>query len=120
MNHDEANINPEGENQDIDSGNLVRLNDYYSYDPQLNTIGLTSTLERLDHEKLDRQAQTFVDQETLVVGRSSRIISPQVKAVTCIICDPARAVRWNLEKRPECGSSKVRTTNTGSGFIIVI
>jgi hypothetical protein len=63
MNQDEANINPEGENQEVDSGNLVRLNEHYSYDPQLNTIGLTSALEGLDHEKLNRQAQTFANQE---------------------------------------------------------
>jgi hypothetical protein len=63
MNHDEANLNLEGENQDVDSGNLVRLNEHYSYDPQLNTIGLTSALEGLDHEKLNRQAQTFANQE---------------------------------------------------------
>jgi hypothetical protein len=63
MNQDDANTNPEGENQDVDSGNLVRLNEHYSYDPQLNTIGLTSALEGVDHEKLDRQAQTFADQE---------------------------------------------------------
>jgi hypothetical protein len=63
LNQDEAKANPEGENQDVDSGNLVRLNEHYSYDPQLNTIALTSALEGLDHEKLNRQAQTFANQE---------------------------------------------------------
>jgi hypothetical protein len=63
MNQDDANTNPEGENQDVGSGNLVRLNEHYSYDPQLNKIGLTSTLEGVDHEKLNRQAQIFTDQQ---------------------------------------------------------
>jgi hypothetical protein len=63
MNQNEANGNPGGEDQDADSGQLIRLNEHYSYDPQLNTIGLTSALEGVDHEKLNRQAQTFADQE---------------------------------------------------------
>jgi hypothetical protein len=63
MNQDEENANPEGANQEVDAGKLIRLNEHYSYDPHLNTIALTGTLEGLDHEKLNRQAQTFADQE---------------------------------------------------------
>ena len=63
MNQNETNANSEVEDQDVDSGQLIRLNKHYSYDPKLNTIGLTSALEGLDHEELDRQAKSFADQE---------------------------------------------------------
>ena len=63
MNQDETNANPEVGNQDVDAGQLIRLNAHYSYDPKLNTIGLTSALESVNHEKLDRQAKSFADQE---------------------------------------------------------
>jgi hypothetical protein len=63
MNQNTDNGIPESGEQDADPGKLIRLNEHYSYDPRLNTIGLTSALEGLDIEKLDRQAQTFADQE---------------------------------------------------------
>ena len=63
MNRNETNANSEVEDQDVDFGKLIRLNKHYSYDPKLNTIGLTSALEGLDHEKLDREAKSFADQE---------------------------------------------------------
>ena len=63
MNQKEASANPEDKDHNVDSGKLIRLNEHYSYDPKLNTIGLTRALEGVDHEKLDRQAQTFADQE---------------------------------------------------------
>ena len=63
MNRNETNANLEVENLDVDSAQLIRLNELYSDDPKLNTIGLTSALEGLDHEKLDRQAKSFADQE---------------------------------------------------------
>jgi hypothetical protein len=63
MNQNEANENLEVEDQDVGPGKLIWLNEHYSYDPQLNTISLTSALEGLDHEKLNRQAQTFANQE---------------------------------------------------------
>ena len=63
MNQDETNANLEDGDQDVDSGQLIRLNKHYSYDPKLNTIGLTSALEGLNHEKLDQQAKSFADQE---------------------------------------------------------
>lgn len=63
MNHDDANANPEGLDRGANSAKLILLNEHYSYDPQLNTIGLTNALEGLDHEKLNQQAQAFADQE---------------------------------------------------------
>ena len=63
MNRNETNANPDDGSQDVVSGQLIRLNKHYAYDPKLNTIGLTSALEGLDHEKLDRQAKSFADQE---------------------------------------------------------
>jgi hypothetical protein len=63
QNDNDASGNPEVEDQNADPGGLIRLNEHYSYDPKLNTIGLTSALEGVDHEKLNRQAQTFADQE---------------------------------------------------------
>ena len=63
MNQNETNANHEDGDQDVDSDQLIRLNKHYSYDPKLNTIGLTSALEGVDHEKLDRQAKSFADQE---------------------------------------------------------
>jgi hypothetical protein len=63
MNQDDANLSHEDENQEADAGQLIRLNEHDSYDPQLNTIGLTGMLEGVDLKKLDRQAQSFADQE---------------------------------------------------------
>jgi hypothetical protein len=63
VSQNEENTNPESMDQEVDAGKLIRLNEHYSYDPQLNTIALTSALEGVDHEKLTREAQTFTDQE---------------------------------------------------------
>jgi hypothetical protein len=63
MNQDDANLSHEDENQEVDAGQLIRLNEHDSYDPQLNTIGLTSMLEDVDLGKLDQQAQTIADEE---------------------------------------------------------
>ena len=43
-------------------GGLIRLNEYWSYNPQLHTIGLTSTLEQIDMGKLKTQTQVYANQ----------------------------------------------------------
>jgi hypothetical protein len=67
MSQNDDNENPQGEDQSedqkVESDKLIRLNEHYSYDPQLNTIGLTSALEGIDHAGLERQAQTFAARE---------------------------------------------------------
>lgn len=46
----------------MSDGTLIRLNEFYSYHPGLNTIGLTSRLIGVDVEVLERQVQAFADQ----------------------------------------------------------
>jgi hypothetical protein len=50
-------VNPKALEQ-IDPNALVRMNDYWSYDPRSHTIGLTSVLVGLDHAKLEEIASS--------------------------------------------------------------
>jgi hypothetical protein len=56
-------LDPEQHNRSslehTDPSGLVRMNEFWSYDPRTHMIGLTSVLERLDHTKLERQASAF-------------------------------------------------------------
>jgi hypothetical protein len=51
--HDQRNL------EHTDPIGLVRLNEFWSYDPRSHMIGQTSFLEGLDHTKLERQASAF-------------------------------------------------------------
>lgn len=42
---------------------LIRLNEYWSYDPALHSIGLTVLLEQVDLKKLEAQTQTLADSQ---------------------------------------------------------
>jgi hypothetical protein len=63
MNPNDKDTNPQREDQDVDSGKGTQWYEPASNDPQPNTVGLTSMLDGVDLEKLDRQAQSFADQE---------------------------------------------------------
>jgi hypothetical protein len=45
--------------EQTDPNALVRLNEYWSYDPRMHMVGLTSVLTGLDHEKAERQASAI-------------------------------------------------------------
>jgi hypothetical protein len=46
----------------IDPNALVRMNEFWSYDPRTHTIGLTSMLEGIDHAKLEAQVAVVAHQ----------------------------------------------------------
>jgi hypothetical protein len=54
--HDQRNL------EHANPSTLVRMNEYWSYDPRSHMIGLTTMLEGIDHVKLEAQAATFASQ----------------------------------------------------------
>jgi hypothetical protein len=60
---EQANDSEGSENSSIpeDLGDLIRLNEYWSYHPRLHTIGLTSTLKQIDMGTLDAQTQVHAN-----------------------------------------------------------